>query len=166
MKSKKKKLKQSKRKQKVLNKNDLLKYARSVTTLKKVPFPELQEVLKTNYIPSIMIRGAGLDDHIACAQLGKDSMFLIAAILEKVKKNGMITPEEIIKEFTKDTIHGFTMFELKLFERSCHNPAFTFEEILTIATKAPEVISRVTNTALEMTSLPRGDEVYDAQSEG
>lgn len=161
MKNKKKKSKPSSKNLKVLKKEDLLKYCRSVQTLKKVPFPELRDVpeFKKKFgdkaIPAIMIRGAGLDDHISCAQIGKDAMFLVAAILEKIKENGSITPEEIVEQFSSDKIHNFTMFELKLFDRSCHQPTFTFEEILLLATKCPEVISHVTTTALEMTGLPR-----------
>lgn len=156
---KKKKSKKCKKKQKVLNKKNLIAYAKSVATLRQVEFPELVGVLSRysddKKMPVIMIKGASLDDHIACNQLGKDSLLILAAILEKVKENnGQISPEEILEQITSDKIHGFTLFELKLFCRVCHKPQFTFEEVLLLATKQPEIISRVNHTAFEMTKLP------------
>jgi len=149
----KKELRKSKKSRKVLKKDDLLKYINKVETIKKVSFPELQGILKTNHIPCIAIKGASLDDHIQCNSLARSSMVYLSYLLEKIKENGTITPDEIIKTMSEDKIHDHTLFELKLFHKCCVDPKFTYEQVLEIAQKAPEVISRVTNTAIEMTSI-------------
>lgn len=137
-----------------MNPDKLLGYCKSRKKFKSVEFPELRGVcgFKEDAMPIIKIRAASLDDHIRCRQLHHKASIIALRFLDSLRQQKPLQMEALQSELN-DPVYDKTLFEIALFKRVCVSPKFSMKQSFDISEAMPEVINRVANTALQMSSM-------------
>lgn len=142
----------------VLNKTNIKAHLLKFKKEENVEFPELAGKLGFSYdsVPVLRIKAASLSDHVRCKTIAERASIMAVRILEtlKDKKNVLQAIDmEFINKELRDPIHEKAFAEISIFHRCLIRPKFTMKESYQISEVMPEVINRVAQKALQMSSL-------------
>lgn len=140
-----------------LSKNRIQAYIKNFSGVVDVEFPELIGKLgfKEDVVPILKIKAASLDDHLRARTIIERASIMALKIIESLEKNElhkMFDLEAINKEL-RDPVNEKAFLEVSIFHRCVVKPKFTMKESYRLSQVMPEVVNRVANRALEMSSL-------------
>lgn len=145
----------------VLSKKRIRTYLKTFKGEVNVEFPELSGKLDfpKDVIPILRIKAASLDDHLRARTIIERASIMAVRIVESLQKNEihkMFDLEAINKEL-RDPVNEKAFLEVSIFHRCVVKPKFTMKEAYKISQAMPELVNRVANHALQMSSLENID---------
>lgn len=146
----------------LLNKKRIQAHLKKFKKQEDVEFPELTGKLgfSKEVVPVLKIKAASLDDHVRARTIVERASIMAIRIVESLEKNElhkMFDIEAINKEL-RDPVNEKAFLEVSLFHRCVIRPKFTMKEAYIISQAMPEVVNRVANHALTMSSLENIDD--------
>ena len=141
----------------LLDRIQLLKGLSDFKSEDEVPFPELEGLFGAvkGEIPVLKIKGASLDDQITA------NLIMQKARISAVKMIQNFGDKKNLKHLNLDGItknsamNEKTQLEISIFHRCVVQPSFSLEEVIWLSEKLPEIVNRVAQTALYLSSMER-----------
>ena len=136
-----------------LNKSALLEGLKHLSLAEEMELPELKGMLKfpEDEVPVIQIKGASLEDHIACQDIHRLAAASAAKMLYTLVEKKKIDLDSIMENVKNPSKSKF-LFEINLFKSNVTNPQFTYREVVEISEKVPGLVNRVVKRILQITS--------------
>ena len=138
----------------LINKEALLNYTNSFEIYRDIHLPELSKILG---VPEneckIKVKGASLDDHITAGDLSRLPFQILQYVSKKIEEEDYESIRKLNEEELNKRFNQKTLFEIHLFKRCVIDPVFTVDEVMKLSEVLPEVVNKVTNEILKMTSL-------------
>ena len=146
-----------KNKKVLLSKQKLNVYLKKFIKKQDIEFPELAGKLgfPEDSIPYLTVKAASLSDHIRARSLAEKVTIKAIQLADAMHKEDFKTIFDIdwITKELHEPENEKALMEISLFHRCTVKPKFTLKDAHVISKTMPEIINRVANIALQMSSL-------------